>query len=354
MTAMHEGQVDVFFAMGGNFVGAMPDTEFVQSAMARCDLTVSVATKLNHSHVYCGQSALILPCLGRTEIDETGGKPQFVSTENSMGVVQRSEGILAPCSDSLKSEVAIVGEMAQATLNDTRVPWSWFVSDYDAIRDAIGRTIAGFDSFNEQVRKPYGFYLPNGPRERRFTNAQGKALFSLNPVPDNRLEPGEFWLTSLRSHDQYNTTVYGLEDRYRGIVGTRYVLFMNAADMKAQNLQRMDQVTVVNQSGGTERRALGFSVVPYAIPTGCVAAYFPEINPVIPRDKVDKWSKTPASKSVRVRLVLSHREALASDGELNHAGARRSQRVHESVLVQQCTDYDFDACSPGNSWCGFW
>lgn len=301
--AMYEGAVDAFFSMGGNFVGAMPDTDFVHTAMQRCALTVSVATKLNHSHVYCGQSALILPCLGRTEVDETGGKQQFVTTENSMGVVQRSQGILKPCSPLLKSEVAIVGELAQATLGESHAPWAWFVSDYDAIRDAIARTIPGFDDYNERVRKPFGFYLPNGPRERVFTNAEGKALFTVNAVPQNRLEPGEFWLTSLRSHDQYNTTVYGLEDRYRGIFGTRYVLFMNSSDMASLGLERMGQVTIINDSGGTERKAVGFRAVPYAIPKGCVAAYFPEINPVIPRDKVDKFSKTPASKSVRVRIL---------------------------------------------------
>lgn len=301
VAAMAAGEVDVFFAMGGNFVGAMPDTEHVRAAMMKCGLSVSVSTKLNPTHVFCGDEALILPCLGRTDRDLSGGVEQIVSTENSTGVVQMSRGVLEPPSPELRSEVAIVAGVAQAALGGrSKVDWGGFAADYDRIRDAIERTIPGFEAYNRRVRQPGGFYLPNGPRARQFTNQEQRALFTVNEVPKLDLKPGQLLLTSIRSHDQYNTTVYGLHDRYRGVFGSRHVVFMNEHDIRERGLSDKSRVAVVNQDGGETRRVTGFSVVAYPIPRGCVAAYFPEINPVIPRDRVDKYSKTPASKSVRV------------------------------------------------------
>lgn len=303
VAAMDAGQVGVFFAMGGNFVGAMPDTDHVAQAIAKCGLVVSVSTKLNPTHVFGGGAALILPCLGRTDRDVAASGEQIVTTENSTGVVQMSRGVLEPPSAELKSEVAIVAGVARATLGErSRVPWDQFAADYDRIRDAIERTIPGFEAFNQRVRQRGGFYLPNGPRERLFTNAERRALFTVNPVPVIELAPGELLLTSIRSHDQYNTTVYGLHDRYRGVFGSRHVVFMNEHDMRERGLVERTPISVVNQDDGVTRRISGFVVLPYPIPRGCVAAYFPEINPIIPRGRVDKFSKTPASKSVRVRI----------------------------------------------------
>lgn len=303
VAAMTEGKVSVFFAMGGNFVGAMPDTEHVQAAIGKCGLTVSVSTKLNPTHVFCGRAALILPCLGRTDRDLTAGNEQFVTTENSTGVVQMSRGVLEPPSDQLESEVAIVAGVARATFGErTKVNWRALAEDYDRIRDAIERTIPGFEGYNQRARQRGGFYLPNGPRERIFTNREQRALFTINDVPKVSLAPGELLLTSIRSHDQYNTTVYGLHDRYRGVFGSRHVVFMNEHDMSERGLSDKARVLIVNHDGGETRRLNGFVAVPYPIPRGCVAAYFPEINPVIPRGRVDKYSKTPASKSVRVRI----------------------------------------------------
>lgn len=303
VAAMDDGKVSVFFAMGGNFVGAMPDTEHVQTALMKCGLTVSVSTKLNATHVFCGGESLILPCLGRTDRDFTAGTEQFITTENSTGVVQMSRGVLDAPSAELKSEVAIVAGVAQATLGSrSKVDWQGLASNYDGIRDVIERTIPGFEDYNQRVRQRGGFYLPNGPRERLFTNRERRALFTINDVPKLALAPGELLLTSIRSHDQYNTTVYGLHDRYRGVFGSRHVVFMNEHDMRERNLSDKSPVQIVNEDGGQTRRLGGFVVVPYAIPRGCVAAYFPEINPVIPRGRVDKYSKTPASKSVRVRV----------------------------------------------------
>ncbi len=306
VSAMAAGHVGVFFSMGGNFVGAMPDTEYVARAMMKCGLTVSVSTKLNPSHVFCGTQALILPCLGRTDRDDTGDKEQSITTENSMGVVQMSRGVLEPPSAALKSEVAIVAELAVATLGErTKVPWTRFAADYDTIRDAIERTIPGFEEYNRRARLPGGFYLPNGPRERRFTNLETRALFTVNTVPNHELEEGQLLLTSIRSHDQYNTTVYGMQDRYRGVSGSRHVVFMNEQDMKERGLTDKAAITIVNNDGDQLRQANGFVALRYPIPRGCVAAYFPEVNIIIPRSRVDRYSKTPASKCVRVRITAS-------------------------------------------------
>ncbi|HSP78851.1 MAG TPA: FdhF/YdeP family oxidoreductase, partial [Myxococcaceae bacterium] len=235
--AMHEGRVKVFFAMGGNFLSATPDTERTAEALRRTRLTVHVSTKLNRAHLVTGRRALILPCLGRTERDVQAGGPQFVTVENSMGVVHASRGALAPASEHLRSEPAIVAGLAKAVLGErSQVDWAGLVEDYDRIRELISRVIPGFEDFNRRVREPGGFSLPNGPREGRFTTPSGKAHFTVHAMPRLKLEPGQLLMMTIRTHDQYNTTVYGLDDRYRGIRGGRRVVLLNAEDMREQGL----------------------------------------------------------------------------------------------------------------------
>jgi molybdopterin-dependent oxidoreductase alpha subunit len=237
--AMHAGKGKVFFSMGGNFISATPDTEYTAQALRNCNLTVQVSTKLNRSHLIHGKEAIILPCLGRTEKDMQASGEQFVTVENSMGVVHSSQGILPPSSEHLLSEPMIVARLAKATLQDrTKVDWDHLVSNYDHIRDIIEKVVPGFERYNERVREPGGFYLPNGARQGTFNTKTGKAHFTVNPVPKNPLQAGEYMMMTVRSHDQYNTTIYGLDDRYRGIYNERRVVLMNAEDMKADSLNR--------------------------------------------------------------------------------------------------------------------
>src|SRR5258708_7060728 len=219
--AMHERKAFVFFAMGGNFLSATPDTEYTAQALRHCRLTVHVSTKLNRSHLIHGEEALILPCLARSDRDYTGGREQFVSCENSMGVVQSSKGALTPISTHLLSEPAIVCRLAKATLKTTTVSWDAYCQNYDAIRDDIERTIPGFEQYNKRVRNPGGFYLPNGPREGKFDTPDGKAQFNVASPATISLRPGELMMMTIRSHDQFNTTIYGLNDRYRGVFNER-------------------------------------------------------------------------------------------------------------------------------------
>jgi anaerobic selenocysteine-containing dehydrogenase len=252
-----------------------------------------------------GATAIVLPCLGRTELDVQAGEEQFVSVENSMGIVHKSKGLLTPASDQLLSEPQIVSRLATATLgNRTKVNWMEMATNYDLIRDAIEACIPGFENYNERVRREGGFYLPNGPRERTFTTASGKALFSIVPLSQNVLKEGEYLMTTLRNHDQFNTTIYGNEDRYRGINGRRIVM-MNEEDLAQAGLKEGDYVDLINDFGGVERLAPNFSVVPYQIPRSCIATYFPEANVLVPMDQFDKEAHTPASKSVVVRMVMS-------------------------------------------------
>ena len=304
MQAMEEGRVKVFFGMGGNFVSATPDTEKTARGLRKCDLTVQVSTKLNRSHLVTGKEALILPCLGRTEVDLQAEGEQFVSCENSMGVVQMSKGVLEVEDMNLMSEVAIVCELARLTLPETRVPWTAYRKNYDLIRDAIAGCIPGFENYNERVREPAGFYLPNGPRDRNFDTATGKARFSATALSPHRLEPGEFLMTTVRSHDQYNTTIYGLHDRYRGIHNERRVVLMHADDIAGLGAKAEQIVDVTSQYNGTKRIARRFQLVPYSIPRGCVAMYFPEANVLVPSDVTARGSNCPISKSVRVRIRL--------------------------------------------------
>jgi molybdopterin-dependent oxidoreductase alpha subunit len=301
--AMYEGRAKVFFALGGNFLSATPDTEFTAEALRRCRLTAQVSTKLNRSHLVTGEQALILPCLGRTEIDAQAAGVQFVSTENSMGVVQSSRGLNRPASEHLLSEPAIVARLAEATLGARgSVDWAGLVEDYDRVRDLIERVIPGFAGYNRRVREPGGFYLPNAAREGRFNTSAGKAVFTVHPIPKNELRDGEFVMMTVRSHDQFNTTVYGLDDRYRGVLGGRRVVFLNPRDVEEQGLRAGQVVDLVGHHAGVERVAHKFIVVPYDIPRRSAATYFPEANVLVPLSSVAEKSDTPTSKYVVISL----------------------------------------------------
>ncbi|MBO7934389.1 FdhF/YdeP family oxidoreductase [Streptomyces sp. S9] len=306
--ALRDGEAKLFFAMGGNFVSASPDTDVTEAAMRRARLTVHVSTKLNRSHVVTGARALILPTLGRTERDVQGGGEQFVTVEDSMGMVHASRGRLAPASPHLLSEPAIVCRLARRVLGEhSGTPWEEFEKNYATIRDRIARVIPGFEDFNTRVARPGGFTLPHAPRdERRFPTATGKANFTAAPVEYPELPEGRLLLQTLRSHDQYNTTVYGLDDRYRGIKNGRRVVLVNAEDARALGFADGAYVDLVGEwRDGVERRAPGFRVVVYPTARGCAAAYYPETNVLVPLDATADTSNTPASKSVVVRLEQS-------------------------------------------------
>jgi molybdopterin-dependent oxidoreductase alpha subunit len=303
--AMHRGDAKVFFAMGGNFLQATPDTQFTAEALRRCSLTVHVSTKLNRSHVVTGRTALILPCLGRSEEDrDETGDPQFATVENSMSVVHQSKGTLSPASENLLSESMIVARLAEATLGSrTSFRFVETAKNYDRIRDLIERTLPGFERFNERVRHPGGFYLPNAAREREFHTASGKANFSDAVLSGVKPREGELMLMTIRSHDQFNTTVYGLHDRYRGIANERRVLFMHPDDLRERGLKPLAEIDVRNESDGRVRVAERFLAIPYELPKGAVAGYFPELNVLVPIGLTAEISNTPCSKSIPVTVV---------------------------------------------------
>ncbi|WP_067699851.1 FdhF/YdeP family oxidoreductase [Nocardia jejuensis] len=303
--AMRDGRARVFFGMGGNFVSATPDTEVTEAALRACELTVQVSTKLNRSHVVHGGTALILPTLGRTDEDVQDGARQQVSVEDSMSMVHLSTGRLKPVSSELRSEVGIVCELGRELFGpEHTVPWADFQRDYDRIRDAIADVVPGCTDYNAKVRGRNGFQLPHPPRDaREFRTATGKANFATNelhwlPVPEGRLI-----LQTLRSHDQYNTTIYGLDDRYRGIHNGRRVVLVHPRDITEFGFAEDDLVDIVSEwTDGTERRVQGFRLVGYATPRGNAAAYYPETNPLVPLDHVARRSNTPVSKAVTIRL----------------------------------------------------
>ena len=304
--AMAKQEGKVVFALGGNFLSATPDTEYTAKALQRCQLTVQVSTKLNRSHLVTGKRALILPCLGRTEVDIQESGAQFVTVENSMGVVHSSRGNLPPASPLLRSEPAIIAGIAHQILGDSpNLNWSTLTQNYDRVRDLIARTIPGFENFNTRVRHQNGFALPNGPRERSFPTPDGKALFTVHPIPGTSVPPGHLMMMTIRSHDQYNTTIYGLEDRYRGIQNGRRVIFMNHDDIHHNDLRPGQAVDLHNTFGDRQRVAERFTIVPYDIPRGCAATYFPEANVLVPINKVAHRSGTPASKAVVIRVEPS-------------------------------------------------
>lgn len=300
--AMEKGIVDVFICMGGNFLSATPDTRRTAKAIQNIGLTVQISTKLNRSHLITGKSALILPVLGRTEIDIQNSKKQFVTVENSMGVVHRSEGKLKPTSPTLMSEPSIVAELGQRLVPEN-LSWNTLTQDYDAIRDLMSDSLRGFENYNERVRQDNGFLLPNPPRDKlEFDTPSGKAAFSMNPLPDVSVKSNEYVLMTMRSHDQYNTTIYGLHDRYRGIHGNRRVVLMNSLDMAENGLKTRDVIHLSSSFEGTLRQSNNWIVVAYDIPKGNMAAYFPEANELVPLDSVAEKSNTPTSKWIVVSL----------------------------------------------------
>jgi molybdopterin-dependent oxidoreductase alpha subunit len=301
--AMKEGKVKVFVAIGGNFLSASPDTEYTAEAIRKCTLTVQVSTKLNRSHLVTGEEALILPTLGRSDKDVLKNEIQFVTTENSMGVVQMSKGSLEPVSQNLLSEPVIVARLAKEVLgNRAGKHWDKYLEHYDNIRDDIARSIDGFEDYNRRVRIPGGFYLPNVNREGQFITFTGKAAFNVAQVTTPTLNDNEYIMMTIRSHDQFNTTIYGLDDRYRGVYNERRVIFMNEKDMSRAGLSKEDQVDIYNFDGGIERVARKFIVIPYSIPEKCTATYFPETNVLVPISSTADKSNTPTSKTVKVEL----------------------------------------------------
>jgi molybdopterin-dependent oxidoreductase alpha subunit len=313
--AMRDGRAHVFMAMGGNFLSATPDTDVTAAALRGCRLTVHVATKPNRSHLVCGREALILPTLGRTERDVRGGREQRVTVEDSMSAVHASRGRLEPASPELRSEVAIVCELAQRVLGDrVPMPWAELADDYGSIRDLIERAIPGFDDFNARLDE--GFVLPHPPRDGRvFKTPTGRAQLTVNALEVVEVPPGAALLQTIRSHDQYNTTIYGLNDRYRGIHAGRRVILVNPDDLSGLGVADGDTVDLIGiAKDGVERRADRFRVVSYPTSRGCVAAYYPECNPLVPLDSVALESGTPASKSVIVRLA-AHVPGSAGSGQ---------------------------------------
>ncbi|WP_159945558.1 MULTISPECIES: FdhF/YdeP family oxidoreductase [unclassified Nocardiopsis] len=301
--AMARGDVRVFFAMGGNFVAATPDTGVTEEAMRRVGLTVHVSTKLNRSHVVTGTRALILPALGRSDRDLRDGRARWVTVEDSMGRVHASHGVLPPLSPGMRSEVDIICDLAGRVLGETPVRWSE-LTDYDRVRDRVAAVVPGFADFNERARRPGGFTLPHAPRDdRRFPTATGLANFTVNGFHAPEVPEGRLLLQTLRSHDQYNTTVYGLDDRYRGITGGRRVVLVNPEDARGLGLAEGAFTDIVSEwPDGRERRAAHFRVVRYPTARGCAAAYFPETNVLVPLDSTAEISNTPTSKSVVVRF----------------------------------------------------
>jgi molybdopterin-dependent oxidoreductase alpha subunit len=299
--AMRDGKVDVLVAMGGNFVSATPDSAVTEEAVARCRLTVAVSTKLNRSHAVTGQAALVLPVLGRTERDVQATGPQSVSVEDSMSNVHLSTGRLAPASDQLLSEVAVVCRLGSRLL--PHLPWSSYEGDYDLVRQAIGRVVPGCERYDEKVLQPGGFTMPHPPRdERRFTTASGRAHLTVNALEVVDAPPGRLLLQTIRSHDQYNTTIYGLDDHYRGVHDGRRVVLVSPADLAELGLADGQTVDLVSEWRDGDRRAPGFRVVAYPTARGCAAAYFPETNVLVPLDSTADGSNTPTSKSLVVRL----------------------------------------------------
>jgi molybdopterin-dependent oxidoreductase alpha subunit len=304
--AMHAGKVKVFVQLGGNFLSAAPDTLYVQEGLTRLNLSVRIGTKLNRADLVTGKQALILPCLGRSEHDRRASGEQFITTENSMGVVEQSRGRFDPASPELLSEVAILCGIAKATLGPTTpVDWDAWAGNYDLIRDGIAATIPGCEDYNAKVRKPGGFYLPNAARENKYVTDTGKANFTVNKIPDRDLEPDQLVMMTIRSHDQFNTTIYALDDRYRGVHNERRVIFMNRQDMADRGLEPRRVVDITGHHEGHQRKAPHFVVVPYDIPRGCCATYYPEGNVLVPINSVAKRSNQPASKYVPVTVAAA-------------------------------------------------
>ncbi|TWO32694.1 FdhF/YdeP family oxidoreductase [Seonamhaeicola sediminis] len=304
--AMYNKEAKVFFGLGGNFISAVPDTNFSAQALANCNLTVHVSTKLNRSHLVTGKEALILPCLGRAEKDYQKTGVQVQSVENSMGVVSSTKGVLEPCSDQIISEVALVCGIANATLkNRSKINWLAYKDDYSLVRDDIEEVVSGFNNYNKRLKQPSGFYLPNGARIRDFKTKSGKAHFSINKLPEWKLKKDELVMMTIRSHDQFNTTIYGLNDRYRGIFNERRIIMMNRDDMKERGITEQQVVNLQSNYNGVVRSANKFKAVGYDIPKKCCATYFPETNVLVPLNSYAHTAKTPASKSIIITVSIA-------------------------------------------------
>ncbi len=347
--ALRDGKAHVFLGMGGNFVSAAPDTEVTEAALRNARLTVHVSTKLNRSHVVTGTEALILPALGRSEKDRTGGRDQRVTVEDSMSAVHASRGPLEPASPHLKSEVDIVCSVAEATIGDRYgIPWSAFRDDYSEIRHRIARVVPGCASYDEKVSQPGGFVLPHPPRDSRtFPTKEGKAVFTTSPTDVLHVPEGRLLLQTLRSHDQFNTTIYGLDDRYRGVKGGRRVVFVHPEDITALGLADGSMVDLVSEwSDGSERTAPNFRVVPYEQPRGCAAAYYPETNPLVPLDSTAIGSNCPD-------VEVGHRPARAAGrrpGRHQRLGdARRGwwRQAHRRAGAAELRRHDQPRARPG-------
>ncbi len=304
MQAMHEGKAKIFMALGGNFLMAASDTEYTADALRRCDLTVQVSTKLNRSHLVTGKTALILPTFGRSEKDEKAGELRYITVENSMGKVKKSRGLLKPASNKIMSEPEIVANLAHAYFKGNHpVDWIAMGDDYSLIRDKIDKVAKGFDSTEQRIKNS-GYYLPNNVRNLDFSMLpNGKAQLTINSLSELRTKEDEFVLMTIRSHDQFNTTIYGLDDRYRGVYNERRVVFMNPKDIKKLGLKDLEVVDMTSHYDNTKRTAKKFKIVPYAIPVGNLAAYYPETNVLIPYNHFADQSHTPISKSVIVKIV---------------------------------------------------
>ena len=300
---MHKEPGKYFISLGGNFLSAAPDTDYTTKALEQTQLSVHISTKLNRSHLHHGEIGLILPCLGRTDtiIEKSG--PQTLTVENSMGTVHTTRGFVKSHTNRLLSEPHIIAQIASRTIGNDIVDWHALIDDYDRIRILISKAVVGFESFNEKLKKDGIFDLPNGPRNQQFTNDIGKARFTVNELPNYQIDPDELLMMTIRSHDQFNTTIYGLDDRYRGIYGTRKIVLMNKKDVEKHDLDIDLPVTLYNNYGGKKREVSGLKIVAYEIPKGCIATYFPECNVLIPLELKARKSNTPASKSVKVRLL---------------------------------------------------
>jgi molybdopterin-dependent oxidoreductase alpha subunit len=306
--AMHRGDVKVFVSLGGNFALATPDPPYTFEALATCELTVQVSTKLNRSHIVHGKRALILPCLARTDKDHQASGLQGVTVEDAMSMVHISHGMKEPGSPQLRSECAILAGMAQATLPESATPWQRYVEDYDQIRDTMAQVLDGFEDFNRRARYPHGFRLSQPARERGFTTPSGRAEFGLAPLPDD-VDPGEgrLVLATIRSHDQFNTTIYSNDDRYRGLKGLRTVVFMNEDDMRERGLDEFDLIDITSFSkDGSTRTAYGYRAVRFEIPTGCAAGYMPELNVLCGIADYSAESEQPVTKHLAVEITPSH------------------------------------------------
>ncbi len=327
--AMHEEKVKFMFCMGGNLLSAAPDTTYTAEAMRKLEMSVLVSIKLNRGHLIHGKEALILPVISRSEKDIVNGKLQYVSTENSMGVVESSKGVLEPVSEHLINETHVACRMAKAVLGERSViDWDRFINSYDAIRDDVSKCLPGFENYNERVVRDGGFYLPNAPRDGQFNSEHfpGKAAFSITPVPDNSLADDEYLMATTRTHDQFNTVVYGLDDRYRGIFNERRIVMMNEKDIENAGLKEGEKVDLFNYDDGIERIAPLFLVVKYAIPQKSTMTYFPETNVLVSINNVVDGANMPASKYVRIKIRKHDPEIYQKIGEHIAAAAGTAQK----------------------------